>query len=103
MVAFQGYPFKTVKGLPFTYTLKIGLRGEWTRELLISRRKESKSLLGSSVLLAYRNAMEMKGRAVARPKAQLYFRYFLAVRVGKCTTRGGGKNENELAREARSR
>ena len=30
VMAFQDYPFKTVTGLPFQYTLKAGKNGEWT-------------------------------------------------------------------------
>lgn len=30
VMAFQDYPFKTVTGLPFQYTLKTGKNGEWT-------------------------------------------------------------------------
>ena len=30
IVAFQHYPFRTVTGLPFSYTLKIGRNGEYT-------------------------------------------------------------------------
>ena len=33
IVAFQHYPFRTITGLPFSYTLKIGRNGEYTREL----------------------------------------------------------------------
>lgn len=33
VMAFQDYPFKTVTGLPFQYTLKTGKNGEWTKEL----------------------------------------------------------------------
>ena len=39
VMAFQDYPFKTVTGLPFQYTLKTGKNGEWTKELWIDRRK----------------------------------------------------------------
>lgn len=44
VMAFQDYPFKTVTGLPFQYTLKTGKNGEWTKELWIDRREKSKSL-----------------------------------------------------------
>lgn len=42
VMAFQDYPFKTVTGLPFQYTLKTGKNGEWTKELWIDRREKSK-------------------------------------------------------------
>jgi hypothetical protein len=66
---FQNYPFKTVSGLPFSYELKIGRDGDYNRELLVTRRKESKSLAWSSVLLAYHHALEMRGKVIERPKA----------------------------------
>jgi len=36
--------FHTSSGLPFSYTFKIGHRGSYTKELLIDRRENSKSL-----------------------------------------------------------
>lgn len=56
VMAFQDYPFKTVTGLPFQYTLKTGKNGEWTKELWIDRREKSKSLSWSSVVLAFKNS-----------------------------------------------
>ena len=44
VVAFQGYKFKTMSGLPFTYKLKKGRGDEFTKELWIDRREDSKSL-----------------------------------------------------------
>lgn len=38
VMAFQGYPFFTSSGLPFTYTLKTGRDGTYTKELFIDRR-----------------------------------------------------------------
>ncbi len=39
IIAFQEYPFYTSSGLPFSYNLKLGRNGEYTKELfmLISR------------------------------------------------------------------
>lgn len=68
IVAFQQYPFRTVTGLPFSYTLKIGRNGEYARELFIDRRENSKSLARSSVRMAFEKAMEMEGVVVTRPK-----------------------------------
>ena len=45
IVAFQNYPFHTVSGLPFSYTLKKGRNGEYTKKLFIDRREKSKSLV----------------------------------------------------------
>ena len=66
IVAFQGYRFKTISGLPFSYKIKTGRNGELTKELWIDRRESSKSLTWSSVLLALGN---IKGEVVDRPKA----------------------------------
>ena len=68
VVAFRGYKFKTMSGLPFTYTLKKGRGDEFTKELWIDRREESKSLAWSSVMLAYHNIGKI-GEVVNRPKA----------------------------------
>ena len=76
IVAFQGYPFETVSGLPFSYTLKRGRNGELTKELWVDRRENSKSLAWSSIRLAFQNVLKMRqkqgnGKAVliSRPKA----------------------------------
>ena len=68
VVAFRGYKFKTMSGLPFTYKLKKGRGDEFTKELWIDRREDSKSLAWSSVLLAYHNIGKI-GEVVDRPKA----------------------------------
>lgn len=68
VMAFQNYPFKTVTGLPFQYTLKTGKNGEWTKELWIDRREKSKSLSWSSVVLAFKNSRKTT-EIVKRPKA----------------------------------
>ena len=67
VVAFRGYKFKTLSGLPFTYKLKKGRGDEFTKELWIDRREGSKSLAWSSVLLAYHNIGKI-GEVVDRPK-----------------------------------
>jgi hypothetical protein len=68
VIAFQNYPFHTISGLPFSYVLKVGRDGSYNRELLVSRRKESKSLAWSSVMLALNNAQMMRGEVVNRSK-----------------------------------
>ncbi len=67
LVAFQKYPFHTVSGLQFSYTIKTGKNGELTKELWIDR-KISKSLTWSSIILAYNNAVKCKD-VLDRPKA----------------------------------
>ena len=68
VVAFRGYKFKTLSGLPFTYKLKKGRGDEFTKELWIDRRESSKSLAWSSVRMAYHNIGKI-GEVVDRPKA----------------------------------
>lgn len=68
VVAFRGYKFKTLSGLPFTYKLKKGRGDEFTKELWIDRREDSKSLAWSSVMLAYHNIAKI-GEVLDRPKA----------------------------------
>lgn len=68
IVAFQHYPFHTITGLPFSYALKIGRNGGYTRELFIDRRENSKSLAWSSVRMAFEKAAEMVGVVLTRPK-----------------------------------
>ena len=41
VVAFRGYKFKTLSGLPFTYKLKKGRGDEFTKELWIDRREDT--------------------------------------------------------------
>jgi hypothetical protein len=43
--------------------------GEYSRELLVDRRQESKTLTWSSFALAFENAGKMRGNVIARPKA----------------------------------
>ena len=55
VLAYAGVKFKTYSGLPFSYEIKKGRNGEYTKELWIDRREKSKSLAWSSVLLALKN------------------------------------------------
>ena len=66
VVAYAGVKFKTYSGLSFTYEVRKGRNGEYTKELWIDRREKSKSLAWSSVLLALGN---IKEEVVNRPKA----------------------------------
>ena len=66
VLTYAGVKFKTYSGLPFSYEIKKGRNGEYTKELWIDRRENSKSLAWSSVLLALKN---IKGEVVDRPKA----------------------------------
>ena len=66
VLAYAGVKFKTYSGLPFSYEIKKGRNGEYTKELWIDRREKSKSLAWSSVLLVLGN---IKEEVVDRPKA----------------------------------
>lgn len=68
VIAFQGYKFSTYSGLVFSYSLKKGRGGAYTKELFIDRRENSKSLAWSSVLLAFGKIHEVV-TVVNRPKA----------------------------------
>ena len=68
LLAYAGVKFKTYSGLPFTYEIRKGRSGEYTKELWIDRREKSKSLTWSSVLLALNNIRKV-GEVVNRPKA----------------------------------
>ena len=61
VVAYAGMNFKTYSGLSFSYEVRKGRNGEYTKELWIDRREKSKSLAWSSVLLALKN---IKGEVV---------------------------------------
>lgn len=66
VLAYVGVKFKTYSGLPFTYEIKKGRNGEYTKELWIDRREKSKSLAWSSIVLALGN---IKEEVMNRPKA----------------------------------
>ena len=87
VLAYTGVKFKTYSGLPFSYEIKKGRNGEYTKELWIDRRENSKSLAWSSVLMA-RGHIKKVGEVVERPKAlgdirgcDLYIRSVLSVRT----------------------
>ena len=66
VLTYAGVKFKTYSGLTFSYEIKKGRNGEYTKELWIDRRENSKSLAWSSIILALEN---IKGEVVERPKA----------------------------------
>lgn len=70
----KGRLFKTYTGLPFSYDIKIGRDGSYTKELWIGRRQHSKSLAWGSIRRAYEKVVELtieKGGTpvIERPKA----------------------------------
>ena len=68
VLLYAGVRFKTYSGLPFTYEIRKGRNGQYTKELWIDRRENSKSMAWSSVLLALGNIKKV-GEVVERPKA----------------------------------
>lgn len=66
--AFVGAQFKTYSGLKFSYELRRGRNGEFTRELWIDRREQSKSLAWSSVMLALGKVPGGEKPLIRRPK-----------------------------------
>ena len=67
LLLFQGYTFYTMTGLKFSYEIRKGRSGEYTNELWIDRRGESKSLTMSTIMKAYENRVDIG--IVIRPKA----------------------------------
>lgn len=65
VLAFQNYSFYTTSGLPFSYTVKKKRNGEYSGELIVSRKEESKTLTKSSVMLAFHRVMD--GMQTAEP------------------------------------
>ena len=49
VVAYGGVRFKTYSGLPFSYEVRKGRNGEYTKELWIDRREKSKSLASGRI------------------------------------------------------
>lgn len=87
IIAFQHYPFHTYFGLPFSYTIKVGRKGELNKELLINRRDKSKSLTWSSIVIALDKALNQKGNIISRPKEigdirGIYYIYPIFYRLG---------------------
>ena len=66
VLVYAGVKFKTYSGLPFSYEIKKGRNGEYTKELWIDRREKSKSLAWSFIVLVLGN---IKEKVVERPKA----------------------------------
>lgn len=58
VLAYQNYIFYTLSGLEFSYTVKRKKNGEYSGELLISRKETSKTLTRSSVMLAFHKVLD---------------------------------------------
>lgn len=76
IVAFQGYPFKTSKGLKFTYKVKGG-------ELFFSRKE--KSITRATVDIAFQKTMELGEKATGPKKLGVFgasYLYPVFMRLG---------------------
>lgn len=58
VMAYQNYIFYTLSGLEFFYEVKRKKNGEYSGELLVSRKETSKTLTRSSIILAFRRVVE---------------------------------------------
>lgn len=69
VVAFQEFEFHTYSGLPYSYHMKYGRSGTYTKELWIDRREKSKSLVWSAYQKVLKLQQESERPVVERPKA----------------------------------
>lgn len=67
VIAYQDYLFRTSSGRSFSYTVRQKKNGEYSGELLVSRKESSKTLTKSSMLLALQRVREQTG-----PEPPLY-------------------------------
>ncbi len=58
ILEYQNQTFYTLSGLEFSYTVKHKKNGEYSGELLVSRKETSKTLTRSSVMLAFHKVIE---------------------------------------------
>ena len=58
VLAYQDHILYTLSGLEFSYTVKRKKNGEYSGELLVSRKETSKTLTRSSVMLAFHKVLE---------------------------------------------
>ena len=57
VLAYQNQTFYTLSGLEFSYMVKHKKNGDYSGELLISRKETSKTLTRSSVMLAFHKVL----------------------------------------------
>ena len=96
VLAYAGVKFKTYSGLPFSYEIKKGRNGEYTKELWIDRREKSKKL---GVEFSAAGAEEYKRRSGEPPEStgrysrrDLHLRNVLSVRYDRCAGQGKGED-----------
>lgn len=103
VIECQSLQFYTASGLPFSYRVKVGKRGQLTKELLIDRREQSKTLTWSSIWAAYQKVLAdcsgRKGWVLFQTKGhrgypghQLYLSASVVFRPHSGAGSGGGKN-----------
>lgn len=73
LLEYQESVFYTSSGLPFSYTVKRKKNGEYSGELLISRKESSKTLTKSSVFLAFHKVLEVIRVQETEEGAELIF------------------------------
>ena len=66
VTAYQDFEFHTYSGLPYSYHMKYGRSGTYTKELWINRREKSKSLVWSSSGVHIRKCWNYSRRAKDR-------------------------------------
>ena len=68
LLLFANYPFKTAKGLKYSYSIKTGLDGEYVGEIIFDRK--TKSVTRSTINMAYQKALEIQEKEgyVSGPK-----------------------------------
>jgi hypothetical protein len=57
VMAYQNYELYTKSGLMFSYIIKCKRNGEYSGELIVSRKEESKTLTKSSIMLAFHKVL----------------------------------------------
>jgi hypothetical protein len=57
VMAYQDCELYTKSGLMFSYVVKYKRNGEYSGELVVSRKEESKTLTKSSIMLAFRKVL----------------------------------------------
>lgn len=96
VMAFAGTGFKTMKGLDFSYSLKMGRNGTYTDEIFVDRKEKSKSITKSSILLAYHRALELEGDVKGPKKlGQIFgisYIYSILMRLGVIKPVGKGQH-----------
>ena len=102
VTAYQDFEFHTYSGLPYSYHMKYGRSGTYTKELWINRREKSKSLVLELVRSAYQKVLEFTAgerktgcrapeSAGRYPWNHVYLRHLLRV----CPAGNAGKSKRK--------